>query len=66
MVCKPIPLKNVGFQINKGANPHFTKIAKRIINQIRPKVAMSFTLFVLIKYKNICSIRNQSNVKTLK
>ena len=60
------PLKKVGFQINKGAKPHFTKIEKSRTNQIKPKENMSRVVFTLTKKRNIYSAIYQSKVSILK
>jgi hypothetical protein len=65
-VYKGSPLKNVGFQINNGANPHFTKIEKSKTNQINPKANMSRVVLILIKKRNIYSTMYQSKVSILK
>ena len=60
------PLKNVGFQIYKGATPHLTKIHVSIINQYRLNVKISLKVEIFIKYKNMYSIKYQSKVSSLK
>ena len=41
MVCKPIPLKNVGFQIKKGAIPHLVSNENKNMDQVTPIVNIS-------------------------
>ena len=44
-----MPLKKVGFQIKKGAIPHFKKIEKTMKNQANPITKISFTAETFIK-----------------
>ena len=41
MVCRLIPLKNVGFQMKKGATPHLVNNENRNIDQTKPMVKSS-------------------------
>ena len=64
MVCIGSPLKNVGFQIYKGATPHFKKMHVKSTNHETPITITSLIVDVRIRKLKTCSIKNQSRVKT--
>jgi hypothetical protein len=65
-MCIESPLKKTGFQKKNGTNPHLINMEDKNINQGITKLRMSQKLLTKVKYKNTCSIKNQSNEKTFK
>ena len=59
-----MPLKKVGFQIYKGATPHFKNKQKIRIYHESDKVKISLEELLVTTKLKICSIKYQSNVKT--